>query len=209
MVLYPTIYVICTLPLAAGRMASMTGVTVTYWYYCLAGAAIASCGWLDVLLYACTRRALVFSDKPPSLDDMGLDTFGVLTSSDSWYGMTTTIEGGAAPRPVRGHRPDGTLSTLHTGRRTPCTSPTQDSLFASPVMGMITTKTTIEISSRSITENEASMMQAREIGSPGFPGSRSTRMNSTPYLSTPNTSRRGSRSLAQNPSQSSAGSSGY
>lgn len=40
MVLYPVIYTICTLPLAAGRMAAMTGINVSYAYYCLAGATI-------------------------------------------------------------------------------------------------------------------------------------------------------------------------
>jgi hypothetical protein len=40
MVLYPIVYTICALPLAAGRMAAMTGFTVPYLYYCLAGSAI-------------------------------------------------------------------------------------------------------------------------------------------------------------------------
>lgn len=40
MIFYPVIYTVCTLPLAAGRMAAMTGVDVSYAYYCLAGAAI-------------------------------------------------------------------------------------------------------------------------------------------------------------------------
>lgn len=48
MVLYPVVYTICTLPLAAGRMAAMTGVIVPYAYYSLAGAAI-TCG-LESLL---------------------------------------------------------------------------------------------------------------------------------------------------------------
>lgn len=30
MIIYPVIYVICTLPLAGGRMASMTGMVVPY-----------------------------------------------------------------------------------------------------------------------------------------------------------------------------------
>ena len=40
MVLYPVIYTVCTLPLAAGRMAAMQGVVVPYAYYCFAGSAI-------------------------------------------------------------------------------------------------------------------------------------------------------------------------
>jgi hypothetical protein len=48
MIIYPVIYTICTLPLAAGRMAAMTGVEVSYTYYCLAGAAI-TCESSDTL----------------------------------------------------------------------------------------------------------------------------------------------------------------
>ena len=171
MVLYPVIYTVCTLPLAAGRMAAMTGVSVTYSYYCLAGAAITceslktitnlrlhkifpACGWLDVLLYACTRRVLVFSDKPPAPEDVGVDTFGVLNLSSTSFGMTTTIEGGLGTPPIRGHKRHGAiLSTLHSSRRTPTASPPRDDLFATPIAGVITTKTTIEITSRPVTQD--------------------------------------------------------
>lgn len=30
MVIYPVVYVVCTLPLAGGRMAGMTGIVVPY-----------------------------------------------------------------------------------------------------------------------------------------------------------------------------------
>ena len=59
MIIFPVVYVCCTLPLAAGRMAAMTGMVIPYWWYCVAGAAITSNGWLDVLLYVMTRRVLV------------------------------------------------------------------------------------------------------------------------------------------------------
>lgn len=69
MILYPAIYVILTLPLAAGRMAAMTGVTLPDTYYCVAGSLITSCGWLDALLYTLTRRVLISTElmnKPNS-----------------------------------------------------------------------------------------------------------------------------------------------
>jgi hypothetical protein len=59
MIIFPVVYVCCTLPLAAGRMAAMTGMVIPYWWYCVAGAAITSNGWLDVMLYVMTRRVLV------------------------------------------------------------------------------------------------------------------------------------------------------
>ncbi|EXJ86100.1 hypothetical protein A1O1_06469 [Capronia coronata CBS 617.96] len=103
MILYPVVYVICTLPLAGGRMASMTGIPVPYWWYCVAGAAISCCGWLDVLMYACTRHALIFSPDPPAADALGLDTYGWRHSGEGFWGTTTTITGpedevGQAPK---------------------------------------------------------------------------------------------------------------
>lgn len=87
MVVYPAIYVICTLPLASARMAAMTGNPPSLARLCLSGAMITSNGWLDVLLYACTRRIMIFSDEPPA-DDNGIDTF-----STFWHGNPTRFGG--------------------------------------------------------------------------------------------------------------------
>ncbi|KAF2089954.1 hypothetical protein K490DRAFT_17127, partial [Saccharata proteae CBS 121410] len=65
MVVYPIAYVVMTLPLAAGRMATMTGHTLPTTYYCIAGTLMTSCGWLDTALYTLTRRVLV-SDQVDS-----------------------------------------------------------------------------------------------------------------------------------------------
>ncbi|KAF2675178.1 hypothetical protein BT63DRAFT_450161 [Microthyrium microscopicum] len=62
MVLYPIIYVILTLPLAAGRMAAMSGKTLPLPFYCMAGSFLTSCGWLDTLLYTLTRRVFIKSE---------------------------------------------------------------------------------------------------------------------------------------------------
>lgn len=111
-----------------------------------------ACGWLDVLLYACTRRVLIFSDKPPAPEDLGANTFGVFNWSSNSIGMLTTIEGGLGT-PVRGHKRHGIMSTLHSSRRTPTASPPRDEMFATPIAGVITTKTTIEITSRPVTQD--------------------------------------------------------
>jgi hypothetical protein len=87
MVVYPIVYVICTLPLASARMAAMTGNPPSLARLCLAGAMITSNGWLDVLLYTCTRRIMIFSDEPPS-DNNGFDTF-----STFWYNKPTRFGG--------------------------------------------------------------------------------------------------------------------
>lgn len=145
MIIYPAAYVACTLPLAGGRMAAMTGIHIPLWYYCLAGAAITSCGWLDVLLYTLTRRAFIFSKEPPSKHCLGLHTFGWYDGSN-FYGTTTTVEG-----PL-------TRASLHQGNgiarycRSMWLSKKQkrysdEQYFASPADGVITTKTTVEVTS--------------------------------------------------------------
>lgn len=61
MVVYPFAYVTLTLPLAAGRVAAMTGKDVPLVYLVVAGTMMASCGTIDVILYISTRKALVRS----------------------------------------------------------------------------------------------------------------------------------------------------
>ncbi|OCL10910.1 hypothetical protein AOQ84DRAFT_288325 [Glonium stellatum] len=62
MIMYPMIYAILTLPIAAGRMAAMTGRVLPDMYYCVAGSLLTSCGWLDALLYTLTRQVLISSE---------------------------------------------------------------------------------------------------------------------------------------------------
>jgi hypothetical protein len=93
MILYPAIYTICTVPLAAGRIASMAGRQVDNTYFCIAGSMIACNGWLDVLLYSLTRRSIVFSDSAPG-DDFGIGTFWGIEKRTG-IGTVTTIEAGA------------------------------------------------------------------------------------------------------------------
>lgn len=68
MMLYPAVYVILTLPLAAGRMWSMShhGANLPDVYQCIAGALITSCGWVDSLLYTLTRKSLLKNSMPNS-----------------------------------------------------------------------------------------------------------------------------------------------
>ena len=79
---YPIIYVICTLPLVIARLMSMAGRPVTFTQLCIAGAMITSNGWLDVLLYSITRRALLFG--------RAFHTFRL--RPDDSFGNVTTIE---------------------------------------------------------------------------------------------------------------------
>ncbi|KAI1751753.1 hypothetical protein F4782DRAFT_540776 [Xylaria castorea] len=91
--IYPVIYLICILPLATGRVASMAGKDPPLGYFCFAGALAASNGWLDVLLFTTTRRSIVFGDDFGN-EDTGVDTFAFMNSSPSTFGNTIWVRGG-------------------------------------------------------------------------------------------------------------------
>jgi hypothetical protein len=59
MVLYPIAYLALTFPIAVGRMAVMGGKNLPDSFFMVAGVLLTSCGWVDALLYALTRRVLV------------------------------------------------------------------------------------------------------------------------------------------------------
>lgn len=90
MILYPIVYVVCTAPLAIGRIAALAGNDVSLGYFCVAGSMIACNGWLDVLLYATTRADIVFTSYPPS-DSIGLETFAFMGKGHT-FGTITTVE---------------------------------------------------------------------------------------------------------------------
>jgi len=86
----------------------MAGGAVTFLELCVAGALITSNGWLDVLLYTVTRRALLFgSDDVLDERSRVLDTFRL--RPDGAFGVTTTIEasGHLGRRPSSRHRRRG------------------------------------------------------------------------------------------------------
>ncbi|XXG98976.1 hypothetical protein Hte_005309 [Hypoxylon texense] len=59
MLAYALVYTVLSLPLAAGRMASMSNNELSDEYYLFAGALFTSSGWVDTILYTLTRRALL------------------------------------------------------------------------------------------------------------------------------------------------------
>lgn len=68
MMLYPLVYVLCTLPLSSGRMWTMAhnGASTSNAFACTAGALLGSCGWVDALLYTLTRKRLLSATMPGS-----------------------------------------------------------------------------------------------------------------------------------------------
>lgn len=102
---YPLIYVLCTMPLAIGRIAAMTGVHVPLEFFCAAGALIVSNGWLDVLLWGTTRHTIVFG-RLEDADALGLDTFDFMrTPSDRRFGNFVWVQGASDMQSGRSDEP--------------------------------------------------------------------------------------------------------
>jgi hypothetical protein len=94
---YPIIYLICILPLAIGRVASMANRQPSLAYFCLAGALAASNGWLDVVLFTTTRRSIVFAHGDDiGKEDTGISTFAFMQSTPKTFGNTVWVRGGGS-----------------------------------------------------------------------------------------------------------------
>ncbi|KAM5355698.1 hypothetical protein ACJ41O_002344 [Fusarium nematophilum] len=122
---YPVIYVMCTLPLALGRIATMAGAHVPMGYYCFAGTLIASNGSFDCLLFGTTRHAIVFGSKDEiDVENTGLDTFAFMRTPANRFGNIVWIQGGEAHSRGMGgvggwwqrlgHKSDKVLGVLHS-----------------------------------------------------------------------------------------------
>jgi hypothetical protein len=136
--IYPVIYVLCTLPLALGRLLTMAGANVPLEYFCFAGAMIASNGSFDCLLFGTTRNVIIFASKyeVDSTAD-GLNTFTFMTAQPRRrFGNMVWIEGGrheaedkvaggwwtinrARGRPDRRHMSKGSRSVSQESLRGP------------------------------------------------------------------------------------------
>lgn len=94
--IYPVIYVVCTLPLALGRIASMAGADPPLGYMCFAGALISTNGMFDCMLFGTTRNVIVFASKHDvDYADTGLTTFNFMqTPSSRRYGNMVWVQGG-------------------------------------------------------------------------------------------------------------------
>lgn len=88
MMLYPLVYVVLTLPLSSARMWSMArhGKAPSDLTNCITGALLASCGWVDCLLYTLTRDRLLSQTMGGSAGSKG--ETGQSTSENATKGGT-------------------------------------------------------------------------------------------------------------------------
>lgn len=68
MVIYPFVYLVLSLPLAAGRMASARHVAPSRTYFAVAGSLMALSGGMDVAVYTLTRRHLLLETESSTSD---------------------------------------------------------------------------------------------------------------------------------------------
>ncbi|KAH4005648.1 hypothetical protein HBH70_001620 [Parastagonospora nodorum] len=151
MVLYPIAYLALTLPIAVGRMVAMGGETLPDTFFVVAGSLLTSCGWVDAVLYALTRRVLVNNEL--STGQYAHTVNATMTNparpgDDQNYGLTSistkepitatartvTIVGGSnrLSRIVDPRRGRGTLRSKHHdsfAETSPTRSGSQDSII--------------------------------------------------------------------------------
>jgi hypothetical protein len=153
------------MPIAIGRMVSMAGVDLPDTFFCVAGAFLTSCGWVDALLYALTRRVFVNSEISGHAYNRTTNTEGninVARPGDDYgmhtinkeVGRTITIVGGTnrlsrmVDKKRRGH-PNGLTEHSASG--------SQDSIMK-PIAGTngiaIVTETNIQVESASARDSD-------------------------------------------------------
>ncbi|KAF7714459.1 Uncharacterized protein PECH_004949 [Penicillium ucsense] len=84
MVIYPFIYLVLSLPLAAGRMATARGHPPGKTYFAVAGSFMALSGVVDVAVYALTRRHLLLDTEHRTTDRIYDNTIS------EWHTQITT-----------------------------------------------------------------------------------------------------------------------
>ncbi|KAL4930403.1 protein gprD [Aspergillus undulatus] len=92
MLIYPFVYVVLSLPLAAGRISSARHVEPSRQYFAVAGSLMALSGLGDAVVYALTRRQLLL-DTDLSRSD-GLYTRYAYSGSHTYHTQITSTTGG-------------------------------------------------------------------------------------------------------------------
>lgn len=108
--MYPIIYVVCTLPIAIGRILNMANIRLPVEYFCFAGALIAFNGFLDCVLYGLTRNSIIFAPTDAmGRQDTGVKTFTFLTPPTKQFGNLVSIQAGDKRRRKADERKMGGL----------------------------------------------------------------------------------------------------
>lgn len=144
MILYPVVYIIVTLPLAAGRIATMAGNKPSLNYLLVGACFMTSAGWIDSLLYTFTRRAFLNPTSSAVIEAAGRGQRSSSKSRPNEKGseieLSTQVKG-----PVSGYQEIDSLagSSDHI-------IPITKDLEATPSHGGVRVKTTWEVKIQSV-----------------------------------------------------------
>lgn len=89
MVIYPLVYLVLSLPLAAGRMSTARHAVASKAYFAVAGSLMALSGLVDVAVYTLTRRHLLLDTEVSTSDRYYLHTGSNLYNTH----VSTTVAG--------------------------------------------------------------------------------------------------------------------
>lgn len=160
MVIYPFVYLVLSLPLAAGRMATAQGDPPSKTYFGIAGCLMALSGIMDVAVYTLTRRHLLI-DTEHSTTDRNYDN-----TDSQWQTHITTTAGGRSRRTSRkgtrlGSRFHRQRANGDKERTSPFEGSTEDIVAKNDVemsnFGGVYQETTIEISHEPVSGAESEM----------------------------------------------------
>lgn len=106
MVIYPVVYLILSLPLAAGRMASEGNKFPSHKYFAGAGSMMASSGFVDVLVYTFTRKHLLLDTESSITDSRSANENNNKNNSDG-DNLADTMNSFQAQVSITGGKIDG------------------------------------------------------------------------------------------------------
>ncbi|KAJ5925027.1 hypothetical protein N7454_007666 [Penicillium verhagenii] len=167
MVIYPLVYLVMSLPLAAGRMASARGDAPSKTYFGVAGCLMAMSGAMDVAVYTLTRRHLLI-DTEHSATDPNYDN-----TDSQWQTNITTNAGRSRKAFKMGSKLGSKFRRSTVPDKESSTSPFEggstDDIVAKNDMelsnfGGVYQETTIEISHEPVSDIEAEERSARHSG---------------------------------------------
>ncbi|KAK1968807.1 hypothetical protein LY78DRAFT_727979 [Colletotrichum sublineola] len=95
-VIYPFVYIGCSVPLVVGRVASLLGIDLGIYYFSFAGSVLAANGLINSILWMST---ILFS-APQDVRDTGLDQFAFVRTPVRNYGHTVVISGPVSRVPL-------------------------------------------------------------------------------------------------------------
>ncbi|KAJ5994554.1 hypothetical protein N7451_010278 [Penicillium sp. IBT 35674x] len=170
MVIYPLVYLVMSLPLAAGRMASARGNSPSKTYFGVAGCLMALSGFMDVAVYTLTRRHLLI-DTEHSTTDHNYD------NTDSQWQTNITTNVGSRSRTRKPFKMGSKLGSRFRRSQVaekdntanPFEGGSTEDIVAKNDMEMsnfggVYQETTIEISHEPVSEIEAEERSARHSG---------------------------------------------